>query len=250
MKNIEEEQLKWSKFAVASALVIGAIQIAISIAQVGGFAWATIAGTFVLGIVVGFFARGIWQNRSAASKPDTLGLSKAASDKRDQMTDSELDAFEKVCGTAIYDGGEPSSPLIFDMDDAHLKLIGLSSSDVEALIDRGVIKKRANLKPLRDLSWADELDMPEEEYATGVEAYEDKVRYWFKDGPKEFPRNRQYVAKPGYIGGYHVVVDLGMIDFTPDGREIAGKIATPTAGSIEVYVSRCLADNAAKPDSY
>lgn len=60
MKDADREMLKWAKIAVFVALAVGSIQIVLSVMQVGSYAWESVVGASVLGIIVGFFARAIF----------------------------------------------------------------------------------------------------------------------------------------------------------------------------------------------
>lgn len=181
-------------------------------------------------------------NRLLRDHPDVLEAEESKAAEQDRIEVER--AFTKVCSTCLIDGqGRIVSPLLFDTDDRHLKILGLSRRSVKDLEDLGLIRKRENLAPVRDVIRAKDLNVPLTHISDGVEIENDSVTYRFKSGTESFKRNRQQWKPAGKWGGICYVVDLGMYEFTSKGLCKAEAVDTPTAANIRAYVSTFLADS-------
>lgn len=139
MKDIAEEQLRWAKIAVAVAIIGIIVSAVLSLKDGGGFSWIIPVGTFVLGGAAGFFARGLWQRRSA--KPNPLGLSPAALERYRVMEQSDIDRFKSLCSISLVDeDGRYTNPLIVRKRTAALDLVALKWGDIERLADLNLVK--------------------------------------------------------------------------------------------------------------
>lgn len=228
-------------------------------------AWLPIA-SLLFGILIGWNAKK-WQESKRLKARDEevseLQNQVAELEKRprqeqldDALAEKEIEqrepletAFAVVCSTCLVDArGGLVDPLLFDTENRHLGIIGLDRNSVKELEDLGLIRKRENLAPNRDVIKAEDLNSPLIHIADGVEIESDTVIYRFKSGDETFNRNRQQWKPAGKWGGICHVVDLGIYEFTSRGRRKAESMDTPTAANIRAYVSTCLTDSHIEED--
>ncbi len=182
-------------------------------------------------------------------RPRQEQLDDALAEKEIEQREPLETAFAVVCSTCLVDArGGLVDPLLFDTENRHLGIIGLDRNSVKELEDLGLIRKRENLAPNRDVIKAEDLNSPLIHIADGVEIESDTVIYRFKSGHETFNRNRQQWKPAGKWGGICHVVDLGIYEFTSRGRRKAESMDTPTAANIRAYVSTCLTDSHIEED--
>lgn len=175
------------------------------------------------------------QRKSASAESNPLGLSKAANAKYNLMEECDIKAFKNLCATSVFDDShKPFHPLIFDLDDQKLGAVSLTRFALKRLSSIGIIE--INLK--RDVATVNDPEAPFRQILPGVKAEGIDVILSLHDGDFRIEGGcMAFFARAGCLASNDLhCADLGVVDFTPFGKEIAGAIDIPALGSLRQYI--------------
>lgn len=154
----------------------------------------------------------------SAKVPTPLDMLKAS------LGDEGIASFRALCAASTYADGRPARPLVFDLDDAKLKAVGLTARMVQHMADVGAIRLVASDE--RELVGSDAC--PEMvDLGDGVSASASTVRFSLAGGEcvEVGPVRMSWGTDVFIVDGRLSGADLGIASFTEEGAELAAECA-------------------------
>ena len=141
-----------------------------------------------------------------------------------RLGEDGVSAFRSLCAASTYADGRPARPLVFDLDDAKLKAVGLTARMVQHMADVGAIRLVASDE--RELVGSDAC--PEMvDLGDGVSASASTVRFSLAGGEcvEVGPVRMSWGTDVFIVDGRLSGADLGIASFTEEGAELAAECA-------------------------
>lgn len=141
-----------------------------------------------------------------------------------RLGEDGVSAFRSLCAASTYADGRPARPLVFDLDDAKLKAVGLTARMVRHMADVGAIRLVASDE--RELVGSDACSEMVD-LGDGVSASASTVRFSLAGGERVEvgPVRMSWGTDVFIVDGRLSGADLGIASFTEEGAELAAECA-------------------------
>lgn len=164
-----------------------------------------------------------------AADPATEGLSKLAADVYGKLEEEDIETLGKLKSASLYVDGEPVWPLVLDME--LLPDLNISRKELDGLTRAGVLRKLDTRAMVPLFRIEEGRPAPQ-----GTRIQDGNVVLSLHKGELCVePAKGQFGA--GLISEPIRSIDLGLYEYTPEGRAIAGRTRTIDVPGIRQYVT-------------